>query len=77
MYKFIYYNIYLLLITILKNLFDTNLFIRKEALINKIKHIYYILNENVLLQHTKIMDIINNIDMFDSIISQDNDNINK
>jgi hypothetical protein len=35
---FIYYNIYLLLITILKNLFDIKLFIRKEIQINKVKH---------------------------------------
>ena len=49
---FTYYNIYLLLITILKNLFDINLFINKEIQINKVKHIYHILDENVLLEHT-------------------------
>jgi hypothetical protein len=57
--NFRYYNIYLLLITILKNLFDVNLFIRKEVQINKVKHIYHILDENVLLEHTTIMEKIN------------------
>ena len=34
--NFNYYNMYMLLIAILKNLFDINLFIRKECQINKI-----------------------------------------
>jgi len=61
---FTYYNIYLLLITILKNLFDIKLFIRKETQINKVKHIYYILDENVLLEHKTIINKLNNSDMF-------------
>ena len=31
--KFVYYNIYTLLITILKNLFDINLFMKKEIIV--------------------------------------------
>ena len=61
---FTYYNIYLLLITILKNLFDIKLFIRKETQINKVKHIYYILDENVLLEHKTIINKLNSSDMF-------------
>ena len=58
--EFTYYNIYLLFITILKNLFDNNLFTRKETQINKIKYMYYILNEEILLEHINIMNIFNN-----------------
>jgi len=52
------------LITILKNLFDIKLFIRKETQINKVKHIYYILDENVLLEHKTIINKLNNSNMF-------------
>ena len=62
--NFKYYNIYLLLITLLKNLFDVNLFIRKVVKINKVKHIYHILDENVLLEHTTIMEKINYNNLF-------------
>ena len=48
----------------LKNLFDIKLFIRKETQINKVKHIYYILDENVLLEHKTIINKLNNSDMF-------------
>jgi hypothetical protein len=65
---FTYYNIYLLLITILKNLFDINLFIKKEIQINKVKHIYHILDENVLLEHTSIMKKFNNSYLFNDLI---------
>jgi hypothetical protein len=61
---FTYYNIYLLLITILKNLFDVHLFIRKETQINKVKYAYYILDDNVLLEHQKIINKLNNSDVF-------------
>ena len=67
-HDFIYYNIYLLLITILKKLFDINLFIKKQIQINKVKHIYHILDENVLLEHTSIMKKINNSYLFNDII---------
>ena len=62
--NFTYYNIYLLLITILKNFFDIRLFIRKEIQINKVKHIYHILNENVLSEHISIINKLNNSDIF-------------
>jgi hypothetical protein len=61
---FTYYNIYLLLITILKNFFDIRLFIRKEIQINKVKHIYHILNENVLSEYISIINKLNNSDIF-------------
>jgi hypothetical protein len=62
--NFIYYNIYTLLITLLKNLFDVNLFIRKLIQINNIQYTYYILNKKVLLEHIKIIEKINNSDLF-------------
>jgi hypothetical protein len=62
--NFIYYNIYTLLITLLKNLFDVNLFIRKLIKINNIQYKYYILNKEVLLEHIKIIEKINNSDLF-------------
>jgi hypothetical protein len=62
--NFIYYNIYTLLITLLKNLFDVNLFIKKIIHINNIKYTYYILNKKVLLEHIKIIEKINNSDLF-------------
>jgi hypothetical protein len=61
-----YYNIYLLMITILKNLFDIKLFIRKEIQINKNKYIYYILNNEILNNHKSIINKLNyNIDYID------------
>ena len=56
-----YYNIYLLLTTILKNLFDSNLFVRKQynTQKNKNRFIYYLINENVLLEHKNIIEKIN------------------
>jgi hypothetical protein len=62
--NFIYYNIYTLLITLLKNLFDVNLFIKKVIHINNIQYKYYILNKEVLLEHIKIIEKINNSDLF-------------
>ena len=41
------------------NIID-NLFTRKETQINKIKYMYYILNEEILLEHINIMNIFNN-----------------
>jgi hypothetical protein len=49
--NFLYYNIYLLLITVLKNLFDVNLFIRKRITINEIWYYYYTVNYNILNKH--------------------------
>jgi hypothetical protein len=66
-YKYLYYNyykIYLLLITIFKNLFDINLFIRKEVQINKVKYAYYILDGNVLWEHQQIINKLNNSNVF-------------
>ena len=62
---FVYYNIYMLLITILKNLFDSDLFIRISIQLNKIRHIYYNLDGKILTEHIKIMDKINNLDILD------------
>ena len=54
-----YYNIYLLLVTILKNLFDEKIFIQKRIKINK-KIVYcYEINTEVLEQH---INSIKNID---------------
>lgn len=56
---FTYYNIYLLLITVLKNLFDNELFIRYKIKIRRIEYSYYTINENILLEHINIMNNIN------------------
>jgi hypothetical protein len=63
--NFSYYNIYLLLITVLKNLFDGNLFIRKECQINKIKYIYHTFNDTVLSNHLSVIKQINKYDFID------------
>lgn len=52
---FKYYNLYLLLITILKNLFDTNLFICNKKYIKGIYYNLYNINEYILKEHIKIM----------------------
>jgi hypothetical protein len=65
---FTYYNIYLLLITILKNLFDINLFTKKEIQMNKVKHIYHILDKNILLEHTSIIKKFNDSHLFNEFI---------
>jgi len=54
-----YYNIYLLMITILKNLFDGHLFIRKIIKINNINYSYFIFNEDVLSEHVLIIQKYN------------------
>jgi hypothetical protein len=63
--NFNYYNIYLMIITILKNLFDTNLFIRKECQINKIKYIYHIFNDIVLCNHLSVIKQLNRYNFID------------
>jgi len=61
-----YYNIYLLMITILKNLFDIKLFMRKETQINKVKHIYYIIDNMILNNHKSIITkLCSHIDFID------------
>ena len=62
---FVYYNIYMLLITIVRNLFDINLFIRKQIRIDNMKCVYYNLDEQVLDEHIKVMDKMKNIDILD------------
>jgi hypothetical protein len=62
--NFNYYNTYLLLITILKNLFDVNLFMKKELKIKKEKFICYILDENVLSEHQSVINKINDLSYF-------------
>jgi hypothetical protein len=56
---FNYYNIYLLLITVLKNLFDNDLFIKIQIQINQTRYYYYMLNNNILNNHNSIIQIIN------------------
>jgi hypothetical protein len=58
---FKYYNIYLLLITVLKNLFDNNLFIKTRIQINgKLnRYYYYTINNNILNDHNNIINKIN------------------
>jgi hypothetical protein len=58
---FTYYNIYMLLITILKSLFDNNLFIRREIQKQKCKYFWYELNEKIYLEHIQL------INKFDSL----------
>jgi hypothetical protein len=65
---FTYYNIYLLLITLLKSLFDTNLFIRKEKQIKKIKYVFYKIDDIIYQEHkTLIKKFDNNFDNIDFI----------
>jgi hypothetical protein len=56
---FIYHNIYLLMITILKNLFDNNLFIMKPTRIKNIQYKYYIVNKEILKKHESLINYIN------------------
>jgi hypothetical protein len=58
---FTYYNIYILLITILKNLFDGELFISKFIKINNIQFTWYLLDINILNQHKSIIKKLNEI----------------
>ena len=63
---FTYYNIYILLITILKNLFDGELFVSKRIQILKERCFYYEMNMNLLNQHKsiikKLYDLVEFID---------------
>jgi hypothetical protein len=52
---FNYYNIYLLLITILKNLFDVKLFVSKECKINKNRYYYFCINTLTINNHVDII----------------------
>jgi hypothetical protein len=61
--SFSYYNMYLLLITIMKNLFDCNLFEKLNIQINNVRYTYYLINTDVLKQHTVIIDKIKNKDL--------------
>ena len=56
---FKYYHIYLLLITVLKNLFDDNLFDTNKYYMNKTTYFYNILNNNILNNHINIINKIN------------------
>ena len=54
------------MITILKNLFDIKLFMRKETQINKVKHIYYIIDNMILNNHKSIITkLCSHIDFID------------
>jgi hypothetical protein len=54
-----YHNIYLLLIALLKNMFDNDLFKRKIIEINASRYPYYAVNEQLLDEHEKIMKHFN------------------
>jgi hypothetical protein len=58
---FTYYNIYILLITILKNLFDGELFIGKRIQILKERCFYYEMNVNIFNQHKSIIKKLDNL----------------
>lgn len=58
---FTYYNIYILLITILKNLFDGELLINKKIKLNKINYWFYEINTNILNQHKSIIKKLDEI----------------
>ena len=60
---FNYYNIYLLLITILKNLFDNRLFVSKKYILNKKEFYYYFINNDNLNNHINIIKKIK-LEMF-------------
>ena len=62
-----YYNVYLLMITVMKNLFDTELLIKKEKQINNKKYFYYTLNDNILKDHKSIANKINKCDVSEFI----------
>lgn len=63
--NFKYYTIYQLLITMLKNLFDVDLFIDKCIKINKKNFYIYEINNDVYNQHLELFQ--NNIDFIDNI----------
>lgn len=56
---FTYYNIYLLLITILKNLFDNDLFIKHEIKIKQHKYKLNTIDKKLLEEHNNIMNRMN------------------
>jgi hypothetical protein len=60
-YTFTYYNIYILLITILKNLFYGELLIGKQIKLNKIVYRVYELNTNILNQYKYIINKLNEL----------------
>ena len=57
---FTYYNIYLLLITVVKGLFDENMFDKIQIAINKKRFYYYKLNYKNYQDHTYIINLMNN-----------------
>ena len=57
---FNYYNIYLLLMTVLKNLFDKNLFTKHFFEKNNVDFVYYVFDENVMNNHNSIINKLNN-----------------
>ena len=59
---FTYHNIYMLLMTIFKSLFDNNLFKRKTVKNNLSQYIYYELNQEILIEHQKIIKKMNDLD---------------
>ena len=59
---FTYHNIYMLLMTIFKSLFDNDLFKRKEVKIFNNKYIYYVLNQEFLIEHQKVIKKMNDLD---------------
>ena len=56
---FNYYSIYMLLMTIIKNLFDDKLLIKKICRLNIIKYNYYVIDNEILNDHNKIINKIN------------------
>jgi hypothetical protein len=56
---FNYYNIYLLLITILKNLFDTKLFIQKRLKLNQELFYFYDINHKIFNNHMDVIKKLN------------------
>lgn len=55
-----YYHIYTLLITVLKNLFDVDLFIKNEITINYKEYKYYTLNKELYNEYITIMNNFDN-----------------
>ncbi len=59
-----YYKVYLLLIIILKNLFDNNLFVNKVIQVNNVRYTYYVFNQVIYNKHSEIFKKIKNEDLF-------------
>jgi hypothetical protein len=68
---FSYYNIYLLCVTLLRQLFDVNMFKRKIIRIENKKYAYYDFKEEIYKNHIKIIEINNKNNLIYDISEED------